>query len=410
MKNKTGFVIMCIAALLASCDKYHSGISDPAAYSNVYMPRAVVNNPYITGLPLADTTYTFPYSAYLGGPLTEGKDLTIRFDVNKALVDSFNLRHNTTYELLPAGSYQFEKTAVISSGQRSTPALTLHIKTGDVNPFQAYMLPLGVTDADGQKINKTNGTTYYIFTRSYMAAIEERQQALSLGDALDWNDKNRIIMARGTQNTLVVRYKDNTVHVYTPNADGTFAPESRLLTETWPQIKWPDAENLYYINETDAVIRNTPYWAGLFYMQWKPDLTMQNASPEWTQWWLGDFWDKYTTIIPFKNYFLLVDKSTGDLLRQPLLSRVEAAKTTVGTGFANYRQVLAWGDYLLALEQEGNLWLYKMAADAVPGDKILVGTGWNQYEKIAVIGKDILALDTQGDVYRYKFDPTPYLH
>lgn len=413
MKNKIFFIIACISMTLASCDKYDTGMEDPAGYNNVYMPRAVVNNPYITGLPLADTTYTFPYSAYLGGLPTLGSDLNIRFEVKKALVDSFNLSHSTSYELLPDGSYQLEQNTTIPAGQRSTSTLTLSIKTSNVNPFQAYILPLSITNADGQRINNVNGTTYYIFTRSYMADVEKRQKVLSTGTALDWANKTRIIMARGAQNTLVLRHKDNKAFIYLPQPDGSFNPTPKAFVETWREIRWSDAENLYYINEVDAVIRNYPYWAGLFYMKWTPDLTLRVGSDKvpdvWEEWWLGDFWNPYSTIIPFKNYFLLIN-ANGDLLRQPLLSRVNAPKTTVGSGFSAYRQVLAWDNYLLALSGDGNLWLYKMSADAVPGERILVGTGWNRYEKLLVIGKDILALEPNGDVYRYKFDPTPYLN
>lgn len=413
MKNKIFFIIACISVAFTSCDKYDTGIEDPAGYNNVYMPRAVVNNPYITGLPLADTTYTFPYSAYLGGLPTLSSALNIQFEVKKALVDSFNLKHNTSYQPLPDGSYQLEQNTTIPAGQRATSTLTLSIKTSNVNPFQAYILPLSIANADGQRINDANGTTYYIFTRSYMADVEKRQKVLSTGAALDWANKSRIIMARGAQNTLVLRHKDNKAFIYFPQADGTFNPTPKAFVETWREIKWPDAENLYYINEVDAVIRNYPFWAGLFYMKWTPDMTLRvgsDAVPDvWTEWWLGDFWNPYSTIIPFKNYFLLINGS-GDLLRQPLLSRVEAPKTNVGSGFSAYKQVIAWDNYLLALSADGNLWLYKMSADAVPGERILVGTGWNRYEKLLVIGKDILALEPNGDVYRYKFDPTPYLN
>ncbi|MCF3112172.1 DUF1735 domain-containing protein [Niabella sp. CC-SYL272] len=404
MKSIVYLLTGCILSILVSCDKYNSGITEPAAYGNVYMPRAVVKNPYITGLPLSDTTYAFSYNAFLGGISAAGSNLNIRFDVSKSRVDSFNSRNNTAYELLPAGSYQFVQNATIPSGQRSTPILTLGIQTANIKPFKAYMLPLSIADAGGQQVSSVNGTTYYIFTRSYMADVEKRQKVLSLGAALDWSNKARIIIARGRQNTLVVRHKNNDLHLYTPQADGTYNPQSKVIG-----VNWADSEAWYYINETDLVVRNYPYWAGLFYFKWEPDLNMHQASPVWDEWWLGDFWDKYTTIIPFKNYFLLIDKNNGDLLRQPLLSRVTADKAVVGAGFSGYRQVLTWDNCLLALGADGNLWLYKMAADATPGERILVGTGWNRYEKLVVVGKDILALDTNGDVYRYQFDPVPYL-
>ncbi|MBZ4187338.1 DUF1735 domain-containing protein [Niabella beijingensis] len=404
-KNIYSYIILALA--LFSCSKeppVNVDVPDPGQYANVYMPRAVVNNPYTTGLPLADTTYAFSYNAYLGGISPAASDLAIQFEVKPALVDSFNERYNTDYAPLPGGSYQFEQHAVIPRGQRSTATLSLHIRTSDVEPFRSYMLPLGVTAAGGQPISNINGTTYYIFTRSYVAAIEPRQKVLSLGPVLDWANKDRIILARGRQNTLVARHKNNDLNLYSPKADGSFDPVPKVIG-----VDWNASESWYYINETDIVVRNYPYWAGLFYFKWEPDLTMHQASPVWEEWWLGDFWDKYATIIPFKNYFLLVEKSSGNLLRQPLLSRVDAPKTTVGADFGNYRQVMAWQGYLLALGFDGNLWLYKMSEEAVPGDRILVGTGWNMYERLTVIDKDILALDANGDLYRYKFDPARYI-
>jgi len=367
--------------------------SELAMYSKIYMPRAERGD--ITAVISTSGEEQFLlYNAYLGGPTDAPHDLNVRFAINEENVSAYNETHGTDYELLPSEAFSLERTeAIIPSGNRSTGDLRLTLKPGAyLTLFKTYLLPLTL-DVDNEiSANDALTTSYYLVRVTYLPGEVPRQKVLSLDN--DWGN----ILATGVRGSLIRRDKQNDIWVYTPDEDGSFT-----LSPIKVGVNWDASESFYYVNESTVVVRNFPYWAGLFNFDVGEDYSLV-ASP--TNFWLGDFWDKYK-IVPYKNYFLTVD-ADGVMRRQPTLTAIDYAKTDVGTGFKVYKQLIAYKNYLLALDADGKLWLFSMSDDGVPGAKIEVGTGWDMYEQILVSGDDILALDSQGDVYRYDFDPLGY--
>lgn len=377
--------------LLSACSDvivYEPEAGEMELYSKVYIPRA--ERPVeVSAISTSGETQEFLYSAYLGGPKDASSAIDVTFAVDADKVSTYNEKNGTEYKLLPQESYTLEADkGVIPAGSRTTGNFKLSVKPGDyLTMFESYILPLSISQA-GITVSKELETTYFVFTVTYEPGQVPREKVLSMG--ANWGN----ILSAGSRGSLMRRDTKNDILLYLPDAEGRFTVPPRVIG-----INWEASESFYYVNEKAVVVRNYPYWAGLFSFIIDDNYELPGANP----FWLGDFWDKYV-IVPYKDYFLTVDNE-GVMRRQPVFTDVNAPKTQVGAGFKDYKQILAYQDYLLALDKDGKLWLYSMSADAVPGSKKQVGAGWDIYKQIVVSGEDILALDEAGDIYRYKFNP-----
>lgn len=155
--------LLAVCLLLASCKNERLSNLNPSVHPTVYMPQAV-NSPVAVNLLMADTAQSVVYGANYGGVKDHSK-IHVHFEVNTALVDSFNTENDTHYTLMPPKSYSLEKKeAVIPAGKRTTQPLTLSVKTfGHLKPDTKYLLPVSLTSVQGvSKINKKISTTYYI--------------------------------------------------------------------------------------------------------------------------------------------------------------------------------------------------------------------------------------------------------
>src|SRR5439155_6215509 len=78
-------------------------------------------------------------------------------------IDSFNVANNTSYILLSAGSYELSTTsAIIAKGTLATAPLALKVKSGAMNIFTDYLLPVSIVDNKSAiKINEALRTTIF---------------------------------------------------------------------------------------------------------------------------------------------------------------------------------------------------------------------------------------------------------
>ena len=107
-----------------------------------------------------------------GSPLS--KDLTLTLGVQDALRTAYNNNGDTThpqYLLLPDSSYTFtSKTTVIKAGTYlDTVYITFNPNKIILTPTQNYMLPIGLTDAQGQVISGNFSTKYFHFLYNPLA-------------------------------------------------------------------------------------------------------------------------------------------------------------------------------------------------------------------------------------------------
>ncbi len=402
MKNRLYCIIAFLVFLISSCDKYDSGITEAESYKNVYMPRAAYDST-VLAVTLDENTFELPYSAYLGGIDNASEDINVSFVVDESKAQAFNERYGTNYPVLPATNYSLGATsAVIRAGQRSTDPLTLSIQSNALlSLFKTYILPVSI-----QSVNGSGSKTGENYTTTYYLVKVGQEEILNLGN--NWGG----IFCLGPKNTIVSNDKNSKdILMHLPNAEGKYDKPPLQIG-----IFWDASESFYYVNENAMVVRNAPYWAGLFRFLMHPqNIVQDNPTPaeniiqsyaDWNTFWLGDFWDKYL-IATFRDYFFTVDRS-GTLWRQPVFSKVDQNRTQVATNF-NFTQVVAFpsknSNALLCLTAGGDLWYYPTSTAGVLGAGKKVGSGWNVFKKIIVSESDILALSSTNGVYRLPFDP-----
>lgn len=384
--------IFCI--LMAGCSKkvdIDLNVKDADSYSMLYMPQAN-SNPVIKSLSITPSIYKFDYSAYLGGSLDNNSNINVKFGVSQAMVDEFNLKNGTSYQLMPEGSYTLDHPeAKINSGSKNTGVLNLSIKTqGFILPFQSYLLPVSITQADA-KINSALQTTYFLITGSYAPGEVPRQKAYAFGanPGLTYFDFN---------GDMVGKRPDGTLQLYTADANGTFKAPRQI------GVGWNIFNTVFYYGENRLIGRFAS--GGGDVAQYAIDKSGNFGASKT----IGFGWGIFTKIIPFKNMLLGIDAS-GNMSMYPLdaagnfdFGRIK----TIGTGWGGFSQVIPYENSLLTIDASGDMHQFPLTDDGVFGAKIKVGSGWDMYNLVFSAGKDLLALDAAGDLWRYKFNPAGF--
>lgn len=177
------FITMLLALLSSGCLKDDTELpeQDETDYYQVYMPTAVQSPKEIT-LRFNEEEQTITYGANYGGRNYPDKDIAVDFAVTPAMVDSFNQRNGTEYEILPASAYSLsENSAIIPAGALATMPLDVKVvPEGNMALFKPYLLPISISlKGTDFKLNETLKTAYYLVTAS-----------LSFSDFEDYNRDN----------------------------------------------------------------------------------------------------------------------------------------------------------------------------------------------------------------------------
>lgn len=167
--NKHKLFFCCIITLMvinifSACKDIEIPGGDLSAYDQVYMPTAI-SSPNAISLKMKDSLQSIAFGAYFGGYAYPEQDIIVEFQIARDLIDAFNLKNGTSYELLPEGCYTIEQTsATILKGKLSSDPL--HIT---INPFgklvarKGYILPITISQInDGVKVNEDLRTTYFL--------------------------------------------------------------------------------------------------------------------------------------------------------------------------------------------------------------------------------------------------------
>jgi hypothetical protein len=144
----------------------HNDSTEPAKpkTGTVYMPQAQHNPVQIT-LTNDSPGAAVNYSAGIEGNAAKS-DITVHFNVDSSLVDTYNSAHSTSLLLLPQDNYKLDKQKeTILAGDKEGLPLILIISGNQ--PFlhkeQNYLLPVTVsTQSDGVKANKKLQTIYFV--------------------------------------------------------------------------------------------------------------------------------------------------------------------------------------------------------------------------------------------------------
>jgi len=394
MKNIYVFLAGLFCATATGCGKevlIDLNVPDANKYSRVYLPLA--NEQLIEkGLSIGDSIYQLDYSAYLGGSLDNKAAVQLKFEILPAMVDSFNIKNGTNYQLMPVGSYELQQSeAVIASGKKTTDPLHVSVKTkGFLEPFKSYLLPVTLTSASTQ-INQRLSTIYYLVTGAYAKGEVPRTKVYSFGTATGFS-----LFSVGTD--LMQKTAAGTLQFFHPDADGTFgSPVQRGQG-------WDIFDVTFSFGGTRLIAREAA--GGQNIRQYEIDQA-GNISGGGT---IGYGWGIFKRLFPYKG-LLLGMHSSGVITQYPLAADGtfnSAQIRDIGSGWAGFAQLFAYENSLIAIEANGDMYQYPLSEQSVFGTRKKLGEGWDKYVSIIASGSDLLCLDAQGDLWRYKFSSLGY--
>jgi len=395
--NKINLTSVLLSALifLSGCNKdvlVDLDIPEAGNYAQLYMPQAT-SNPIGMGISITDQDYEIPYAAHLGGSLTAQTDISVNFKVSPELVAGYNQKNNTTYELLPEGSYilQSEK-AMIPKGAQGTGILKLVIKTkGFLQAFESYLLPVSISAPSGATLNKELSTTYFVITGSYAPGEVPREKVLSMGaDAGSFLiDFNGDFIRKAPLTGDLILYKADA-------ATGQFNAAPKTIGFGWNVM---DKIISYGGNRLIARFGSGAGDLNQYFLTQDGAFGAQRG--------VGQGWGGLSAIVPFKGLLLGI-AANGDMTKFPLNGDGDfdyGNIKQIGSGWAGLAQIFAYQNSLITIENSGDMWQYPLTDDGVFGTRKKIGTGWDMYIKVITAGTDLLALDANGDLWRYKFNP-----
>ena len=171
MKNKfkitlASLILVLFAGTFTSCLKSRS---DRTNFDNltsfVQIPEGGLANIGNAALNLdGNPSDTFQFHINYAGKNPTGKDLTVTFDNDPAVIAAYNADPNnkTKYDAFPSNIYSLPvKTATIKAGQNYSEVISFVVFPANVDPTKNYMFALTIKDAQGVPVSGNFGTIYY---------------------------------------------------------------------------------------------------------------------------------------------------------------------------------------------------------------------------------------------------------
>ena len=165
------YLLLSVAMVLASCSRFDAvdRVFENSAYLNV---SATDQTQLATFNNRIDET-SLSLAVQLAYPAD--KDISATVSVDASLVDEYNHRYSTSYEMLPSQYYDFpDKTVTVSAGRVSSETVEILFKgltgegednTGAMELDKTWILPVKVTSGDIDVMGSAS-VAYYLVKRT----------------------------------------------------------------------------------------------------------------------------------------------------------------------------------------------------------------------------------------------------
>jgi hypothetical protein len=375
-----GFASVALLCTI-SCEKTIDASMVPSAgkYMQVYMPQATAN-PSPQSLYMVDTAQNILYSAYCGGFGTPGSNIKVGFQVNPALVDSFNHVNGTAYPVLPAGSYTLrDSTAVIAAGQSSTPSLGLSVMTNNaIKANTSYLLPVSISHIEGAyPVNNNLRTAYFLVRASYVPGDPRN---------IDWSGFNMLLSFNGS---LLGRKSTGQLYEIPLDASGNLG-DPRGVDSDWTAsvITFPFGNNLISLN-TSGNLQMFPVDGS-----WNVGTPAQ----------IGVGFGIFNILFAYGNALIGI-QSNGALLRYPIDNTGHiSGGGQIGSGWNIFDMVIPYSTVLLARKPTGELLSYALDATGAFGASSQIGSGFDAFDMIVPFGNTLICRKPDGELWSYPLD------
>lgn len=151
-----------------ACSEELDGLADMEKYPQLYMAQA--RETVEANLFMKDEIQIIQFGASYGGLDLPSGEIGVSFEVAPDLVDGFNQRNNTSYDLLPANAYTIENlSTTIQPGNSTSAPLSLQVHThGKLEARKQYLLPVTLVSATSDvPIRESLKTTYFLMRADY---------------------------------------------------------------------------------------------------------------------------------------------------------------------------------------------------------------------------------------------------
>lgn len=164
-KQKILPLVLILLFAVVACD--NSDYSKDSPFDNsVYLSMAEKKASEMMTFNKTIETMDRSFTARLAYPAS--KDVTVQLAVDASLVDIYNSRNGTNYEVLPSKYYRLDKNeAVIPEGKINSDQLHIHFKElTELEIDKAYLCPVSLTSSQGVDVLKGSETYWYVVKRS----------------------------------------------------------------------------------------------------------------------------------------------------------------------------------------------------------------------------------------------------
>jgi hypothetical protein len=161
MKNKLiskAFILLILTGTLSlsACLKDSRFVDFSQVGTLVDLPLAAYNGAgKLTpeALPITATPQTIAVVVNVASPKPLSSALTVTLAVDQAALTAYNTANSTNFVLPPAGSYSVPNLKVTVPANQRQASLNVQVNTSLLDPAGAYVIPISITDASGQKIS-----------------------------------------------------------------------------------------------------------------------------------------------------------------------------------------------------------------------------------------------------------------
>lgn len=167
MKKIFNFIISSVALLIMGCMKDTPSVdfSHLGAVVEILPPQAGLENFGNAALsyPFTDSSDDALVVVNIASPKPLNKTLQVTLGIIDSARVAYNGLNSASYEALPDSAFSFPvNTGSIAAGNR-LDTFTVTFYPSKIDTTKSYMLPVGITDAQGQTISGNFGIVYFHF-------------------------------------------------------------------------------------------------------------------------------------------------------------------------------------------------------------------------------------------------------
>lgn len=257
MNNKNKACILVYALMICmftiSCKK-EVAIADEDSYHKLYIPQAAkgvhsINFQYDETE--ADTVF---YGAAIGGFTKNEQAIALSFEILNSRLTEFNLKNNTSYQLLPKISYTLVgEKSLIPQSKVSSGLSHVIIDPGQLDKEASYLLPIEVkAEGSGILYNEKLKTIFITVTFSEAPPVNYDDYSRSLWEVHDFSSHDP--WEGGAEGNALSVLDDKPYTFWSSRWQGGQVPLPHHITVDMNEVK--ELHGITFMNRT--------YWDGLF--------------------------------------------------------------------------------------------------------------------------------------------------